>query len=390
MSESPANPLRDLHRQAEAEFQNYADIEIVSTFGEPQAEYAAVRKSVGVMDLPQRGVIELSGRDRLRFLNGLITAETISKETKQPLAAGSCAYSFLLNLKGRVVVDMNVLELGEQTLLELDRRFVEPVHQVLEAYHFSEDVKMRCRGDLHEIALHGPGVQAAMPLLEQQTCTSTDLFGCPVIAWRDDPTGAAGVHLITEPEHARAIWMRLITTLGQQDETGKRRLRPIGWAAFNTTRIEAGCPLFGIDFDGAAPATALPTKQQREQAGSDESAPGILPAETGLMSRAVSLSKCYVGQEVVARMHARGQLARKIVGFRMTSGALPLAGAQVFDEASNVIGIVTSSTISPVLSNAAIGMALVKRPMFEIGTALRIPAEGELHAARVVEMPFVA
>ena len=72
------SPLLEVHRQhvcegsgATAEFQGYGDVEIVSTFGEPQAEYAAIRKSCGLMDLPQRGVIELSGRDRLSFLNNL-------------------------------------------------------------------------------------------------------------------------------------------------------------------------------------------------------------------------------------------------------------------------------------------------------------------------------
>ena len=118
MSPPPANPLHDLHRQAEAEFQPWADVEIVSTFGEPQAEYAAIRKSCGLMDLPQRGILELTGKDRLSFLNGLITAETWDKQAKRPMPAGRWKYSFVLNLKGRIVADMNVMELGERTLVE--------------------------------------------------------------------------------------------------------------------------------------------------------------------------------------------------------------------------------------------------------------------------------
>src|SRR6266576_2027473 len=77
---SMPNPLHDLHRQAEAEFQPYGNVEIVSTFGEPQAEYAAIRKSCGMIDLPQRGVIEVTGRDRLPFLNNLLSNQTFSKE----------------------------------------------------------------------------------------------------------------------------------------------------------------------------------------------------------------------------------------------------------------------------------------------------------------------
>jgi folate-binding protein YgfZ len=423
MSAPPANPLHDLHRQAEAEFQFWADVEIVSTFGEPQAEYAAIRKSCALMDLPQRGFLELTGRDRLSFLNGLVTAETWDKQTKRPMPAGRWAYSFILNLKGRIVADMNVLELGERTLIETDVRMVELLAALFEAYHFAEQVKMRNRADLHEIVLHGPGAPAlislvatdASPWVSAQStqqakdvssenhglasvattsapgaCAVVKFLGQEAVAWRDDPTGLPGIHLIVSERDARALWMHLVTVFGQTDEAQKRKLRPIGWAAFNSTRIEAGRPIFGIDFDGAPVASAYPSKQQREQATvTEESSPGVLPAETGLLERAVSLSKCYVGQEVVARMHARGQVARKLVGIRMDDDALPIAGAQIFDESSNAVGLITSSTVSPVLSNAAVCLGFVKRPQFEIGTKLRVPAEGAIHAATVVELPFV-
>src|SRR5436305_10785659 len=109
------NPLLGLHQQAEAEFQPYADLEIVTTFGEPQAEYAALHKACGLMDLPQRGVLEVRGNDRLSFLNNLLTNETWSKQTKTGLAAGQGVYAFFLNTKGRIVVDLNVLERGDST-----------------------------------------------------------------------------------------------------------------------------------------------------------------------------------------------------------------------------------------------------------------------------------
>jgi folate-binding protein YgfZ len=396
-TDASANPLRDLHRQAEAEFQPYGVVEIVSTFGEPQAEYAAVRKSCGMMDLPQRGFLELSGVDRLSFLNGLISAETFNKQTKQPMPGGRWVYSYFLNLKGRIVCDMNVLELGDRTLIELDGRLLEPMRQVFEAYHFVEQVKMRNREDLHEIALHGPGAREVLDKLgaipagfdDVQSCAVLATLGREAIVWRDDPSGTPGFHLIIPSDQARAIWMHLITIFGQGSEPAKRMLRPIGWAAFNATRIEAGRPIFGIDFDGAPPASAMPAKQQRDQGTSDESSPGVLPAETGQLARAVSLSKCYVGQEVVARMHARGQVARKLVGIRMESDALPIAGAQLLDESSNVIGVITSSTVSPVLSNAAICLGFVKRPHFEPGIRLRVPAEGQIRTGVVTDLPFV-
>src|SRR5438105_11459203 len=121
------NTLLDLHRQAEAEFQPYGEIEIVSTFGEPPAEYAAVRKGCGMIDLPQRGLLELTGKDRLPFLNNLITNQVWTKESKSGLPTGQGVYAFFLNTKGRIITDLNVLERGDRTLLEMDARLVGPV-----------------------------------------------------------------------------------------------------------------------------------------------------------------------------------------------------------------------------------------------------------------------
>src|SRR4051812_42780350 len=137
MATALPNPLHALHQQAEAEFQPYAEVEIVTTFGEPQAEYAALHKACGLIDLPQRGLLELTGKDRLPFLNNLVTNQIWNKETKSGLTAGQGAYAFLLNTKGRIVTDMNVLELGDRTLLEMDGRLVTPVREALDKYLFA-------------------------------------------------------------------------------------------------------------------------------------------------------------------------------------------------------------------------------------------------------------
>src|SRR6185436_5576754 len=164
--------------------------------------------------------------------------------------------------------------------------------------------------------------------LDPMHCAALRLIGRDCIVWRDDPSGVPGFHLIVPTSAAQAIWDDLLTRFGASDSLGKRALRPIGWAAFNACRVEAGRPIFGIDFDDS-----------------------ILPAETGQMNRAVSLTKgCYPGQEIVARMHARQQVARQLVGIKMQDEALPIAGVQIYDAASNGIGAVTSSTISPILS----------------------------------------
>jgi len=396
------NPLRDLHQQAEAEFQPYDQLEIVSTFDEPQAEYAAIRKGCGLMDLPQRGVLEVAGKDRHAFLNNLLTNQIWNKETKKGLEVGQVVYAFFLNLQGRIVAEMNVIELGDRTLLEMDVRLVEPIRQTFDKYLFGEQVKLTNRvSDLHEVALYGPrSLEVLGKDLEPMTSMPLHHFGKDIVIWRDDITASPGLHCIVPSENARQFWMDNVTLWGQSAEIGKRMLRPIGWAAFNATRIEAGRPILGVDYETAPPHTAHPGKpQQATSKAAQTEAPagieapqpkGILPAETNQLTRAVSFTKgCYLGQEIVARMHARQQVARQIVGIKMTDDALPMAGTHILDASGNAIGIITSSTISPVLSGVAIALGTAKKPYFAEGTAVHVPAEGRVREAKVVKTPFL-
>ena len=381
MQELP-NPLHAVHAGADAEFQRYAELEIVSTFGEPQAEYSAIRKGCGLLDLPQRGVLELTGKDRLPFLNNLLTNLTWDKTSKSGLAAGQGVYAYYLNAKGRIVTDMNVLELGDRTLLEMDVRMVEAIRTMFDKYLFVEQVKMTSRvGTLHEIALLGPGALAVLDqIAEPKTgelkplgSVQTRTLGTEVVVYRDDLAGVPGYVLLFNAAAARAMWMNLISRFGESADLGRRALRPVGWAAFNATRIEAGRLLFDIDFGNSAD----PEKS-------------VLPAETGQFDRAVSVTKgCYLGQEIVARMHARQQVAKQLVGLRLDDDSLPMAGAPLFDDQQNQVGAVTSSTVSPVLSNAAICLGYVKRPLFAEGSVLQVPAEGSMRKATVVKLPFV-
>jgi folate-binding protein YgfZ len=385
----------DHHPQALAEIQAYDQLEIVSTFGDPGREYGAIYESAGLMDVPQRGVLELTGADRLPFLNNLISNNTWDKSTKKPMPAGTGVYAYFLNLKGRIVADMNVLELGDRTLVEADGRKIELLRSTWDMYLFVEKVKMTSQS-LHELALHGP---RAAEVLRQATgsrveldaplqCAAGRLFGVDVTIFRDDVCGVPGYHLLIPADSAAMVWSTLLDRFGQSDK-GKHLLRPIGWAAFNAARIEAGRPLLDIDIPSAPPDRP---GAKSNPAAAEETAPsakGILPAETGQAARAVSYTKCYVGQEIVARMHARNAVARQLVGIRMESEALPIAGATIFDSADNAIGAVTSSTVSPMLGGVAICLGYLKKPHFALGTKVKLPAEGSMRMGEVVKTPFV-
>jgi len=102
MNNSLPNPLIETHRTAETETLAYDQVEIVNTFGEPGREYGAIFESCALMDMPQRGVLELTGTDRLPFLNNLISNVTWDKNTKNPMPVSTGVYAFFLNLRGRI------------------------------------------------------------------------------------------------------------------------------------------------------------------------------------------------------------------------------------------------------------------------------------------------
>ena len=171
-------------------------------------------------------------------------------------------------------------------------------------------------------------------------------------------------------DRAAAIWEFLLATdhiVGQD----KRRVRPIGWLAFNIARIEAGTPLFNIDFG-----------------------PTNLPHESGILHDRVSFTKgCYLGQEIVARMESLGKPKQTLVGLKMQSDLLPVAGAQVFERGADdvmgqQIGIVTSSTLSPMLGAAPIAFAMLKTACAAAGAAVLVNAEGEQVKATVESLRF--
>ncbi|HEX8876735.1 MAG TPA: hypothetical protein VF777_08310 [Phycisphaerales bacterium] len=421
---SHPSPINPLHEQAQAMVLAYGPetpaastdtaaasptppptpIAVVGTYGELELEYAALRKGCLLLDLPHRSVLEVTGSERLEFLNRMITQEL--KPAKQWIPAGRSANSFWLNRKGRIDADLRVIVLEGRVLLECDAHAAERTLKGLGSFIISEDAAITdLSQSTHRLALHGPTAAAlldalrdpaSMPLaaLEPNHNTTITLAGTSVLVDRRDAAGVPGFDLIVPTTHATQIYELLLTRgfshehphdrLGSQELSAKVRLRPGGWHAFNIARIEAGSPLYNVDFG-----------------------PDSLPAETGVLDDRVSFTKgCYLGQEVVARMHSRGHSKRQLVALRseppkldlspealaagenpMHAIAQPIGGCPVFlpspddntapKPGTEPVGTVTSSTIAPMLSAAVVCFAAIKHDALE-QTTFVVPAEGQL------------
>ncbi len=360
---------------AGAEWMSYGDVPIVATFGEYEAEYAAIHRHVAILHRPQRGVLRLTGAqaDRLDLLHRMMTQDI------RAMAGGASRRTLQLNDKGRIVADAMVHHGEADTWLELDACDVDGLRTLLEGRIFGEDIAMEDWSSKRtSVTLLGPGAwqAAGVSALDAGTHHVLQLSGHLVTAYRRDLGRSPGLHLLIPTEGVAKVYQGLLDAVGYEpveapdaDYAARRRVslrgRPVGWLAYNTARVEAGEALFHVDFG-----------------------PDSLPHEIGAaaFAEAVHLSKgCYLGQEIVARMQNLGHPRKVLVAVRFADDRMPVGGAQVFDEdRATAIGVVTSSAVSPLLGNVAIGLAVMKWGRHAPGTKLTAAAEGAMVAGQVV------
>ncbi|MGQ0627671.1 MAG: CAF17-like 4Fe-4S cluster assembly/insertion protein YgfZ [Phycisphaerales bacterium] len=388
-------------------------VEVVQTFGELDQEYAALRKGAGLFDNTMLGCVAISGADRIDFLNRMLTQEL------KGFAPYRTADSFWLSRKGRIDADVRLVALPDRVLAFVDVHAAERLRTGLAAYVIMEDVELMDEsGARHAFGLHGPAARAVLldavtpgsvrgaaggiETLAQGEAVECEIESAPAVAFRADLVGEVGIHVSVRSADAGMVYAALRRRSGQllhgaEDDAFRRGpdpfgLRTVGWAAINTARVEAGTPLYLLDF------------------GTDS-----LAHETGVLNERVSFTKgCYLGQEIVARMQSLGAPKKRLMGIRLETVrrggtvqptdameaaeaefalqpetgsavfAAPAAGATVSAETiGEPVGGVTSSAISPMLGGAPVCFAMVKTAQAVPDTRLLVEAEGRLIAGVV-------
>jgi len=352
-------PLSSWHLAHGATLIDDRGIELPERFTTPVEEYQAVREKAGLIDLSFRAQVRMTGEDRVSFLQGMI-----SNDVKVLRPGDGCAAT-LLTEQGRIVADLRVYTLDNAILLDVDARIKERMIEALARFIIADDVEME---DLSEqqvtFALQGPaasrlltaaGVSLSLdkPFQHQEVT----LAGTTARIIRVSDTGEEGYELFVAAEQAEQCWTAL---LHAGEPLG---LRPVGLAALQMLRVEAGIPWYGLDMDE-----------------------GRIVLEVGL-EQAISFKKgCYLGQEVVERATARGHVNRKLSGLLLHGNTLPEGGTKLFHNAQEA-GWVTSTVQSPRFGHP-IALGYVRREHLTPGTQLRIDSHGTPVIAEVATLPF--
>ena len=304
----------------------------------PSDGYRALHEGAGFIERTDLGRVRLRGADRRSYLHGILTNDI------QGLAAGDGCYAALLTPQGRMITDMHVYELGQETLLTLPATLAAAIRDRLDQYIFAEDVQVEDATDATaHYGIYGPAAEAIVSRLALTPTAS-------VLRNRD--AGVPGFEVIA----LRAQGPELQRSFA---EAGAVPLDP---STLEVSRVEAGLPRFLVDMTA-----------------------DTIPLEAGIEDRAISMTKgCYPGQEVIIRVLHRGggRVAKKLVGLRFADDrAIPAVGEKV-RSGDREIGTITSSVSSPRVG--VVALAYVHRDFVAPETAV---VAGGL-PARVSALPF--
>jgi len=348
-------PLAELHRALGAHLVEHRGALVPAHYGSLPEEVEALHEGCCLVDRGSVDRLVMGGPDRERFLSGMVTCDV------RQLGDGGGTYGFFTSRKGGVLSDFALLSLEDRFLLELPAGRGEAVADHLRTYILADRVELERVSDPVPLAVAGPEAKRWL----------RDLLGegFPPAAEARWGHGSAEidrvpVRVASRPFLGVDAWTVWVAADGAEQvaraliEAGAR---PAGREALEVVRIEAGVPLWGADYD----ESNLP-----QEVGPDE---------------ALNFTKgCYLGQEVVARIHYRGGVNRRLVGLEFDGDQPPATGTGLlFDDRE--VGRVGSVTVSPLLEGP-IGLAVVHKKAAEPGTRLDVQGDGE---AEVAALPFV-
>jgi len=374
------SPLESIHQRLGATMIERDGWSVPESYGDALFEYAAVREDgVGLSDLSSRGRILVSGTEAVQFLNGLITNDmkTLAVNTWMPAA--------FPNVQGRLIASVRVVRLKDErtdrnvspafliyTEAATHARVLKTIERFTLAGDFrvtditSQTAMLSIQGHKAVEVVRAALGSSAADLSPSQSVqivwpqndgheNFADQTPTNLTVMRASHTGEDGFDLIVNADQAGSLWLTL-------ESAGAR---PVGYAALEILRIEAGVPRYGVDMDETNVVT-----------------------ETAL-DDAVSYTKgCYVGQEIIARIKYRGHVAKKLSGVMFEQAVNVAVGASIQSADGKEAGRITSATYSPHLGRT-IALAYLKYDYLAAGTSVKVISGTEVFEARVTELPFV-
>jgi aminomethyltransferase len=354
-------PLNDLHAKLGGKMVPFAGYNMPVRYSSDIEEHMAVRNGVGVFDVSHMGEFTVKGPQALDLIQR-VTSNDASK-----LVDGQAQYSCLPNETGGIVDDLIVYKIKDNDyLIVVNASNIEKDWNWISKFNTKGAEMTNISDDICLFAVQGPKAAGVL-----QKLTKTDLSAIKyyhfaigefagvkdVVISNTGYTGAGGFEIYVNKQYAEKVWNDIF-------EAGKdENIKPIGLGARDTLRLEMGFCLYGNDIDDTTS-----------------------PLEAGL-GWITKFTKDFTNSATIKKQKEEG-VTKKLVGFKMVDKGIPRHDYSIKDATGNIIGKVTSGTMSPVLG-IGIGLGYVTTANTAIGSDIYIDVRGRALKAQVSKLPLI-
>ena len=355
-------PFTELHISQGAKMHDFAGYNMPIEYTGIIDEHQTVVNGVGVFDVSHMGEFWVKGPKALEFLQK-ITSNDVTK-----LELGKAQYTCFVNEKGGIVDDFILYYYEpEKYLLVVNAANIDKDWQWCQKWNTEGAILENASDNMALLAVQGPKAVETL-----QKLTKVDLSLIPsyefvtdqfagvdnVIISNTGYTGAGGFELYFYPSEGLIIWEAVFEA---GEEFG---IKPIGLGARDTLRLEMGYCLYGHELD-------------------DVTSP--LEAGLGWITKFAD-NKPFIGREVLEKLKSEG-VTKKLCCFELLERGIPRHGYEIVNLNDEVIGNVTSGTMSPMLKKG-IGMGYIKAEYAKLGNKIAIKVRNKSLKAEIVKAPF--
>lgn len=324
-------------------------------------EHMAVRNGVGIFDVSHMGEFTVKGPNALDLI------QRVTSNDAARLVNGQAQYSCLPNETGGIVDDLLVYKIKDDDyLLVVNAGNIEKDWNWINKYNTKAAQLENISDSICLFAIQGPKATKVLQKLTKIDLGAIRYYhfsigefaGAPdVVVSNTGYTGAGGFEIYMNKKYAEKVWNAIF-------EAGKEfDIKPIGLGARDTLRLEMGFCLYGNDIDDTTS-----------------------PLEAGL-GWITKFTKDFTNAGNLKKQKESG-VSRTLVGFKMIDKGIPRHDYGIKDAAGNVIGKVTSGTMSPVLS-LGVGLGYVSLEHSSPGSEIFIDIRGRALKAEVSKLPLI-
>ncbi|MFD2203285.1 glycine cleavage system aminomethyltransferase GcvT [Shivajiella indica] len=353
--------LNDLHVALGGKMVPFAGYSMPVRYSSDLEEHKTVREGVGVFDVSHMGEFMVKGPQALSLIQK-VTSNDASK-----LVVGQAQYSCFPNESGGIVDDLIVYKMGEKKFMlvvnasniDKDWKWINKHNDMgAELENISDSISL--------FAIQGPLASKAVQSLTPINLSEIKFYHFEigefagvkdVIISGTGYTGAGGFEIYVKNEDAEKVWNAIF-------EAGKNwGIKPIGLGARDTLRLEMGYCLYGNDINDSTS-----------------------PLEAGL-GWITKFTKNFINSENLKKQKEEG-VNKKLIGFILKEKGIPRAHYPITNKEGEIIGEVTSGTISPTMG-IGIGLGYVKSAYASTGTEIEITVRNKNLKAKVEKLPLL-